>query len=55
MRLSCVELCAGGGGQTLGLEMAGFDHLALGELDSYGVKTLRQNRPEWNIIESVPK
>ena len=52
MRLSCVELCADGGGQALGLEMAGFDHLALVELDSHSVRTLRQNRPEWNVIEA---
>jgi DNA (cytosine-5)-methyltransferase 1 len=52
MSFSCVELCAGGGGQALGLEMAGFDHLALVEHDSHSVKTLCQNRPEWNVIEA---
>jgi DNA (cytosine-5)-methyltransferase 1 len=52
MRFSCVELCAGGGGQALGLEMAGYDHLALVELDKHSVTTLRQNRLEWNVIEA---
>lgn len=52
MRFSCVELCAGGGGQALGLEMAGFHHLALVELDSHSVRTLSQNRPEWNVVEA---
>jgi DNA (cytosine-5)-methyltransferase 1 len=52
MSFSCVELCAGGGGQALGLEMAGFNHLALVELDSHSVRTLRQNRPDWNVIDA---
>jgi DNA (cytosine-5)-methyltransferase 1 len=52
MRFSCVELCSGGGGQALGLEMSGFEHLALVELDSHSVTTLRQNRPDWNVIEA---
>ena len=46
-----VEVCAGAGGQALGLELAGFEHLALVEIESWAVKTLRHNRPEWNIIE----
>jgi DNA (cytosine-5)-methyltransferase 1 len=32
------------------LEMAGFDHVALLELDSWSVQTLRANRPRWNVI-----
>ena len=49
-RLTSVELCAGGGGQALGLEQAGFDHVALVEIDKHSCETLRQNRPTWNVI-----
>lgn len=37
---------------ALGLEVAGFRHRALVELDSHSVKTLRLNRPEWHVIEA---
>ena len=49
--LSSIELCAGGGGQALGLERAGFDHEALVEIDDWSRKTLQLNRPNWNVIE----
>lgn len=48
----CVEICAGGGGQALGLETAGFEPLALVEIEAKACETLRNNRPEWNVIES---
>lgn len=46
-----VELCAGAGGQALGLEQAGFEHSALFENDRAACATLRKNRPHWNVIE----
>lgn len=49
--LTSVELCAGAGGQALGLEMAGFAHSALVEIDKHCCNTLRHNRPGWNVLE----
>lgn len=49
--LSSVELCAGAGGQALGLEKAGFGHEALVEIDSACCQTLRLNRPQWVVHE----
>lgn len=49
--LTSVELCAGAGGQALGIEAAGFSHEALVEIDDWCRRTLRLNRPEWNVIE----
>lgn len=49
--LTSVELCAGAGGQAIGLEKAGFEHSALVEIDHHCCNTLRHNRPAWNVIE----
>ena len=46
-----VELFAGAGGLALGLEEAGFNELALVEIDRNACDTLRANRPNWNVIE----
>jgi len=50
-KLTCLEICAGAGGQALGLEGAGFEPLALVEIESPCRKTLKLNRPKWNVIE----
>jgi hypothetical protein len=44
-----VEICAGAGGQSLGLELAGFEHELSVELDPGAVATLRHNRPHWKV------
>ena len=46
-----LELCAGAGGQAIGLEKAGFSHEALVEIDKHCCETLRLNRPQWDVIE----
>ncbi len=48
--LTCVEICAGAGGQALGLAMAGFVHVALVEYEKDYCQVLKENRPEWNVI-----
>jgi DNA (cytosine-5)-methyltransferase 1 len=44
-----VEICAGAGGQSLGLELAGFEHDLSVELDPNAAATLRHNRPHWKV------
>ncbi|MBQ1363038.1 MAG: DNA (cytosine-5-)-methyltransferase, partial [Oscillospiraceae bacterium] len=48
--LTCVEICAGAGGQALGLAEAGFFHVALVEYEKEYCDVLKLNRPEWNVI-----
>lgn len=44
-----IEFCAGAGGQAIGLEQAGFSHSALVEIEPDYAKTLRLNRPNWDV------
>jgi DNA (cytosine-5)-methyltransferase 1 len=46
-----LELFAGAGGLAIGLEKAGLKCVALNEIDKWACKTLRTNRPNWNILE----
>jgi DNA (cytosine-5)-methyltransferase 1 len=46
-----VEICAGAGGQSLGLEVAGFEHELAVELDPNAANTLRHNRPHLKVAE----
>ena len=54
-KLTCLEICAGAGGQALGLELAGFEPAALVENDRACCNTLRYNRPKWNVVEEDVK
>ena len=49
--LEVVEICAGAGGQALGLERAGFEHALAVELDGSACATLRANRPGWKVAQ----
>jgi len=50
-KFKSLEICAGAGGQAIGLERAGFDHVALVELEPLACETMRMNRPGWNVIQ----
>ena len=54
-KYTSIEICAGAGGQALGLEEAGFQHVALVEIEPMACHTLRFNRPEWNVIQNDVK
>ncbi|MCO7263652.1 DNA cytosine methyltransferase [Dickeya zeae] len=43
MMMRTIEMCAGAGGQALGLHKAGFEHRVLIEIDEHACATLRHN------------
>ncbi len=46
-----LELFAGAGGLAVGLEKSGIKCVALNEIDKWACNTLRENRPNWNVLE----
>ncbi|AMC11320.1 DNA cytosine methyltransferase [Lutibacter profundi] len=46
-----LELFAGAGGLAIGLEKSGIKCEALNEIDKWACQTLRENRPNWNVLE----
>lgn len=57
-KFTSVEICAGAGGQAVGLHNALFKHLALIEIDKHACATLRSNvdgNDEWEGCEVVEK
>jgi DNA (cytosine-5)-methyltransferase 1 len=48
---SVLELFAGAGGLAVGLEKAGLKCVALNEIDKFACQTLRENRPNWTVLE----
>lgn len=49
--LRSLEVCAGAGGLSLGLERAGFEPIALLESKPDACSTLAANRPNWQVLE----
>ncbi|WP_405919556.1 DNA cytosine methyltransferase [Streptomyces longwoodensis] len=56
LKYTSVEICAGAGGQAVGLHNAGFKHAALIEIDKDACQTLRQNiarHSEWDGCQVI--
>ena len=50
-----LELFAGAGGLAVGFEKAGLKCVALNEIDKWACRTLRNNKPDWNVLEGDVK
>ncbi|MEU0430972.1 DNA cytosine methyltransferase [Streptomyces sp. NPDC006290] len=50
--LTLVDVCSGAGGLALGLERAGFEPRLLLDEDTDACRTLRANRPHWNVLQT---
>lgn len=48
--VTAIELFAGAGGLALGLEKAGISTLEYVEIDKASCQTLKENRPNWNVV-----
>lgn len=47
--LRTLSLFSGGGGLDLGFDLAGFSHVASYEILEFAAKTIRMNRPSWEV------
>jgi len=47
-----LDICSGGGGEALGLELAGFTTIGAVENDKAACATLRLNRPSLRVVEA---
>lgn len=52
LRYSAISLFTGAGGLDYGLEAASFETTVAVEMDAHSCETLRQNRPDWGVIEA---
>lgn len=48
-QLTVAEICIGAGGQAIGLEQAGFEHVYGIDIDRHAVSTVLLNRPSWKV------
>ncbi|MEU9144342.1 DNA cytosine methyltransferase [Streptomyces sp. NPDC048349] len=51
-RFRSLDICSGAGGLALGLEESGFDPVLLLDNRDVACRTLRANRPSWNVLEA---
>lgn len=48
--LRSLSLFSGGGGLDLGFDLAGYTHIASYEILDFAAKTIKLNRPNWNVF-----